>query len=504
MPTFEKQEFEMTKGLLSDVMRKQAGSLEKAVLEAVMNSVDAGATRINITIREDSILIEDDGAGMDKWEIDEYFKKFGLKDDDIEEKDFGKFRIGRGQIFNFGVNIWHTNDYVLIVNLEDDETTVEIENEEYTVDTSGLGYQVAGEVDKSVDGCHIEMELYDEVKDYPGKAVEVKNLIKYVPWVHDVEITVNNDTIDKELDVTRETDLAYFSADTTAWTSRTEIYNQGAKVKSEKLTPIKGAIITKVDLDVNFARNDILRTEDNWSDIQEQYEDVTREQLAENVDDLEYSEVKWMLKQAEERPSYLNQIEDLAIIPDINGVKWSIEEIGGQDITFSRSGNKTAEELMEQIDVLILEDAYKGLLDDLIENSEIIEYSSVIESGDTFEMSVLDKSDLSKTRQENLKKAEWFLEEVGNVSVVKPGWSKHSNAWKDDTGTIYLHKGLLNMNKMEFLTEGLVEIMTIAAHDGDSRQGRDYNLRFKKKFWDYGQKFAEAQRKLINGTADYE
>jgi len=60
------------------------------------------------------------------------------------------------------------------------------------------------------------------------------------------------------------------------------------------------------------------------------------------------------------------------------------------------------------------------------------------------------------------------------------------------------------MNKMEFLTEGLVEIMTIAAHDGDSRQGRDYNLRFKKKFWDYGQKFAEAQRKLINGTADYE
>ena len=504
MPTFEKQDFEMTKGLLSDVMRKQAGSLEKAVLEAVMNSVDAGANWINIEITQNHITIEDDGAGMERREIDEYFKKFGLKDDDINEKEFGKFRIGRGQIFNFGVNIWHTNDYVLIVNLEDDETTVELEGDEYTVDTSELGYQVAEGVENTVDGCHIEMELFDEIDTVSCKVGDVKDLITYVPWVHDVEITVNGNTINNELDVTAKTDQAYFTVTSEGWGSKTKIYNQGAYIKSESLTPVKGKIITTVDIDVNFARNDILRTDPNWEHIVDQYIEATKDYLAENPDNLEYSEVEWMLDKAEDSNAYLQQIEDLQLIPDINGVKWSIQELDGQKITYSRQGNKAAEELMEQMNVVIIDDSYKGVLDDLVTNSEIMEYESVLESGETFEMSELNESNLSTRRQKRMRQARWFLQAIGADDLtVKPGWSKHSDVWKDDDNTIYIHKGLLNTKKMKFFTDGLVEIMAVAAHQGDTRQGRDYDIRFRKNFWTYAQQFSDAQRKLLNGTANY-
>jgi hypothetical protein len=38
--------------LLLDVIRRQAGTLSKAILEGVMNAVDAGATRCDISIDE--------------------------------------------------------------------------------------------------------------------------------------------------------------------------------------------------------------------------------------------------------------------------------------------------------------------------------------------------------------------------------------------------------------------------------------------------------------------
>ena len=62
--------------LLIDVIKRQAGSLKKAVLEGTMNSVEAGATEININfIAEKSqdkennptpafLSIYDDGMGI--------------------------------------------------------------------------------------------------------------------------------------------------------------------------------------------------------------------------------------------------------------------------------------------------------------------------------------------------------------------------------------------------------------------------------------------------------
>ena len=45
--TVENRRFGMSPNLLMDVIRRQAGTLQKGVLEAVMNAVDARATEID-------------------------------------------------------------------------------------------------------------------------------------------------------------------------------------------------------------------------------------------------------------------------------------------------------------------------------------------------------------------------------------------------------------------------------------------------------------------------
>lgn len=52
----ETRQFKMHKNLLMDVIKGQAGTVEKAWLEAIMNSIDAGAKKINVTIIDEKNL----------------------------------------------------------------------------------------------------------------------------------------------------------------------------------------------------------------------------------------------------------------------------------------------------------------------------------------------------------------------------------------------------------------------------------------------------------------
>jgi len=169
-----KRDFQATEGLLHDVMRKQSGVIEKAWLEALMNSVDAGATEFNLNVEPETTTITDDGDSMTESEVERYFEQFGLKDSDIQDKEFGKFRMGRGQIFNFGVNIWRARENYMVVSLDDEEVTVNLEEctvkddeciisqsgSHYTVDTFGLGYALL-DADKVDSGLTIHVQHYN-------------------------------------------------------------------------------------------------------------------------------------------------------------------------------------------------------------------------------------------------------------------------------------------------------------------------------------------------------
>jgi len=153
---------------------------------------------------------------MTREDVDTYFKKFGLKDSDVEDKEFGKFRMGRGQIFNFGLNIWRSNDNIMVVNLEDDTSEVWIDDEEVEVDTEGLSYNLL-EGNETIDGCTVEVKLFNWLDDVPSKVSEIKELIKHIPYVFDVEVEINDEKIQSGFEPEDDMEYGYYSVDEDSW-----------------------------------------------------------------------------------------------------------------------------------------------------------------------------------------------------------------------------------------------------------------------------------------------
>jgi len=83
MSEVEIREFKMHQALLGNVIKEQAGTVQKAILEAVMNAVDAGSTYTNVTIEPDHVRVVDDGRGFQsKLEVEEWFETFGTPHDE--------------------------------------------------------------------------------------------------------------------------------------------------------------------------------------------------------------------------------------------------------------------------------------------------------------------------------------------------------------------------------------------------------------------------------------
>lgn len=104
--------------LLVKVIKDQAGALDKGILEGVMNGREAGSEQVRIITQSDGkkLIIEDDGKGFrSETEISEWFEKFGTPHADSEGKKWARFRMGRGQLFAFGKNIWRTGGFRMVV-----------------------------------------------------------------------------------------------------------------------------------------------------------------------------------------------------------------------------------------------------------------------------------------------------------------------------------------------------------------------------------------------------
>src|SRR5512143_3839474 len=154
-----KRKFLMHNKLLIDVIKKQTGSLHKAVTEAVMNSIEAKASYVNVTLGQDRIRIEDDGIGFtSKKQLKYCFDTFGSPHTEGESKVWASFRMGRGQLFSFGANTSRTGRFQMEVDIEKCLS----QDNKYG---GGIGYELKeGLTDHR--GCSIEIRLYDQLDNY--------------------------------------------------------------------------------------------------------------------------------------------------------------------------------------------------------------------------------------------------------------------------------------------------------------------------------------------------
>lgn len=239
----EIKEFTMDPNLLVSVIKSQAGTLSKALLEGVMNSIDAGASTVSLTVHEKGYVIEDNGTGFkSREEIEAWFGRFGTPHAE-GDATFGRYRMGRGQLMAFSITKWKSNNFQMDVDIEG----------------NGLTYELTLLSDK-VSGCRVEGTLYvaltaEELKD---TLTELKKFVAYAPK----PVYVNEDLYGappaRLKSWSFEDDYAYYRV--VADTHDLLVYNQGVFVQAVDTwrTGVGGIVVTKKALEVNFARNSIL------------------------------------------------------------------------------------------------------------------------------------------------------------------------------------------------------------------------------------------------------
>jgi len=114
--------FELDPQIIHHIIYSQAGSIGKALIELLMNSVDASATVIHLTVTRDGFSCSDDGNGfVSKEDVVRYFGRFGTPHQE-GDATYGRFRLGRGQIMAHARTVWQSNNW------------------EMSVDTRSMGY----------------------------------------------------------------------------------------------------------------------------------------------------------------------------------------------------------------------------------------------------------------------------------------------------------------------------------------------------------------------------
>lgn len=232
----------MDPALLWSVIESQAGSAEKALLEAIMNAVDAGATRCDITLSETGYSVQDDGGGFkSRDDIEQFFETFGTPHKDGDGAVYGTYRMGRGQLFAFSKTRWETGSFIMEVDIKG----------------CGLEYTLHTEAPNKP-GCAVVGTWYEPIPSADVIKIDFE-LRKLAAWIQ-IPVFINNKQINKSPtseEWTYETDDAYIRLKPTGGLA---VYNLGALVKvfAEREFGTGGIIVSKKQLKVNFARNDIL------------------------------------------------------------------------------------------------------------------------------------------------------------------------------------------------------------------------------------------------------
>jgi len=333
--------------LVLDIFRRQAGSLWKALLEGEMNAIDARATRIDITIDRNAFSIEDDGCGFQSQEeLDKYFSCVGQPHAESEAKIFGRFRMGRGQIFSYGVNEWVSNQFTMSVDLQ----------------TRGMKHDVCEYDTQLHSGCKIEVQLYEKLTNLTLQETidQFTEAAKYV----ELPTFINGTQVNKlpaEQKWDEETDLCYIKVRDTG---NLTVYNQGIRIQDVSYHKLGtgGDVVSKVPVKVNFARNDIMSDCPVWKDIRtvvNKLSGVQRKKAVRLTQDDRWHIAKNMTTQAtagvydDDGAKYTyEQVLDNKVFRCVNGRYWSLKEIRNKFASYivlaPRDGDLLGDKLMQQ------------------------------------------------------------------------------------------------------------------------------------------------------------
>ena len=434
MATPERRKFKMHDALLTSVIRDQAGSLWKGVLEGIQNAVDAGSTTIELTVTPEKIVISDNGRGFTSLqEVNDYFETFGTPH---EEGDaiFGHFRMGRGQMFNYGITTYRTGEFRFVVDIEKD----------------GLEYDMHQDLEKHP-GCEVTIDLYESLLD--GERFDLEKRLRQAIKYLDTPVFLNGEVITTAPDSAKwdyEDDDAYYKLDST---QTVKVYHLGCYILDYPAHNLGsgGTVVAKKHLMVNMARNAINDQCPIWRRIKKFYQDKSKEKNLRKPR-LDDAGRKHLIDQLVIRKVSFKEVDKLKLVPDSNGSYLSFNQIfrrSDKPIAFAPSGHRGADRAMSSgmvtvIDEAVLEDfgvdtpeEWVALMERIIREDKNCWFNSP---------PVMPLSDIENAYQgffRIIPQNDWkpvetiWMKAISQADREVAGW--HRDAWRDDYRTAYAH-----------------------------------------------------------------
>lgn len=293
------------------LIKNQAGTLAKAVLECVMNSIDAGATKVDIKVDSKTLRIVDDGCGFaTRKSILSCFEVFGFEHK-AGDRTYGQFGIGRAQLWNFCTTKWRTRTFSMDVDIKN----------------KGLDY-VLQENLEDVKGLTIEGAFYAPMKTSEILAFEHEfaSLALYAQ----IPVTVNGKLTSKDPSKekwTHDTPEAWINI---RESGNLQVYNLGVFVREYPSYQVGcgGKIVTKpgVRLTLNMARNDIILTDCKvWKKIKPFLQNESDKRIKDTRRKLTNAEVDNLAMRFVAREIAPQDVKSVPFITDISGRTYTVE-----------------------------------------------------------------------------------------------------------------------------------------------------------------------------------
>ncbi len=519
--------------LVMITIKEQCGTLSKAILEGVMNSIDAKSTIIDVTIQSDKVVIIDNGRGFKSEEsIKEVFECLGLPHErDAEgysvDAEFGTFRIGRGQLFAFGKNRWRTNTFEMLTD----------------IDNRGLKYTLNTGLTNSP-GCTVEVELYQSlnIREISEAVEAVVRAAKYIR--HDLRINgkkVSVSAANKKWHY--EDELAYIdfkSSEDYRKDHGLDVYQQGIFVETiqARIYGLEGTIVIKDKVKLNTARNEILRNCPRWRKITEVLKSlgITRAKRNGRLNSYEAANMLGRLGHGELDAS---EVYKLSCFQLTNGKFVSLDHIDvkikykhhgrgtpmnpkGSDliVSFDRAGSKVADRIMQMNRAMVFDDSVIDNLGCENEKQALAKIQKGLDhaklvyvpmeklgadiSGDRFDL--VDLKKCTPKEKLILNAAETVLR---TLDVWMNGWSNRqartlwvgisdtADGWTDGKSYIAIDRKFLNRLRTDqergwvALTQLLLHEL---CHDGPDQATHKHGFEFYERYHDQSRSIPDAAR----------
>ena len=495
--------------IIEELVENQGGDIVDAIKELIQNGLDApGSSKVEVKFDEHEATVTDDGDGMNLWDVNEgrLLTTLALSSKRDDDDTIGQFGIGFGQAVGKA------------------RTTVRSGNCQMFFDWKNNGIVIERtEIDEDVDGFEVHLDYYDdEVPDSDDSKWsmyrnDLEGRFMYIEIVHDAEVWLNGDRISDMTPVKKyqyrdytekETDLAYYALKPSSNSKYMDVYSMGIRVGYEEGNGLDGYVITKKNLGLNTARNEILSGCDVWSQIEEELSEIRVDLLSnlpeEDMSDYSRAGIVKLIREGHE------DMQDKPVLKQANGQHISYNKVlSSKDVMFAGNGDLAADKLIERgKTVLHVDDkAVTELLDardnaglELPPQKDVTAVARALGICNGFEV-IEDHSEWPRKGMLIAQALNTNLADYLGVPEreIKYGRDESARAWTNGVDYIVLTDSIFESSRSYCQAISIWRVLCHEyAHDSDSKGTDQHGDRFHEKFRRYIDRSEDMITKFID------